>query len=243
MPRGSSGGVARVLIETLRLGRFDKSVDLNEIASRARASESFTAGVLTNILGEVRDTRVSLSSTFRIRIAIEAARAGRLRDAALAISWQEFEEFAEECLAEAGFQTDKNVRVKGDGRAWQIDVVGIRGDLILTIDCKHWNTPGYLSKFKLAAEHQRMATLHFLARPVEKRIQGDNERLALPVILTLSEPRSQFFEGVVLVSVEKLPSFLSGVTPFDENLPFMSLPLSLVENPMSESKWDRLRGS
>jgi hypothetical protein len=66
-------------------------------------------------------------------------------------------------------------------------------------------------------------------------IQGDKERQALPVILTLSEPRGQLSEGVVLVSVEKLPSFLSGVTPYDENLPFISSSLSLVENPMSQS--------
>jgi hypothetical protein len=113
--------------------------------------------------------------------------------------------------------------------------VGFRGDLVVTLDCKHWNTPGYLSRFRLAAEHQRNATLHLLARPVENMTQGDRELQALPVILSLSEPRGRFSEGVVLVSVEKLPSFLSGVTPYDENLPFMSSSLAVVENPMSQS--------
>jgi hypothetical protein len=231
-----SEGTVRVLIETLRLSQDRNRVQIADIASSARSTESFARKVLRNALSELDDSWISLSPGFRIRLALDIARAGRLGDSARALTWQEFEKFAEECLEEAGFQTEKNVRVQGDGRAWQIDVVGIRGDLVVAMDCKHWNTPGYLSRFRLAAEHQRTATLHFLARPVENMIQGDKERQALPVILTLSEPRGQLSEGVVLVSVEKLPSFLSGVTPYDENLPFISSSLSLVENPMSQSK-------
>jgi hypothetical protein len=235
MPRHSSDEAARILIETLRLGRFDKSVELDEIASRAKASESFTTRVLTSILGKIDDTQISLGSTFRVRIAIEAARAGWLRDAAQAISWQEFEEFAGQCLEEAGFRTESNVRVRGNGRMWQIDIIGFQGDLVLAIDCKHWNTPGSISRFRLAADHQRRATSHFLTSRSGKSVEGHEERHALAVILTLSEPPAQFAEGAVLVPVEKFPTFLNGVTPHDENLPFVTLPLSVVENPMSQS--------
>ena len=235
MPPPTSNVTIRVLIETLRLSKDRNRVQIADIASCAKTTESFARKALTNARIEHDGSWISLSPGFRIRLALDIARAGRLRDSARALTWQEFEKFAEECLEEAGFQTEKNVRVQRDGRAWQIDVVGFRGDLVVTMDCKHWNTPGYLSKFKLAAEHQRTATLHLLARPVEKTIQRDKERQALPVILTLSEPRGQLSEGVVLVSVEKLPSFLSGVTPYDENLPFISSSLAVVENPMSQS--------
>jgi len=236
MPPPMREATVKVLIETLRLSKEGDRVQIADIALSARASESFARKILTNALRELDDNWISLSPGFRIRLALDIARAGRLTDSARALTWQEFEKFAGECLGEAGFQTEKNVRVKGGGRAWQIDVVGFRGDLVLTVDCKHWNTPGYFSRFKLAAEHQRTATLHLLARPVEKMIQGGKERQALPLILTLSEPPVQSSEGVVLVSVEKLPSFLSGVTPYDENLPFIPSSLSLVENPMSQSK-------
>src|SRR2546427_9791711 len=230
-----SEGTVRVLIETLKLSKDRNRVLIEDIALRARATESFAKKVLTNALSELDDNWISLRPGSRIRLALDIARAGRLRDSARALTWQEFEKFAEECLDEAGFRTEKNVRVKGGGRAWQIDVVGFRGDLVVSMDCKHWNTPGHLSRFKLAAEHQRNATLPLLARPVENMTQGDREQQALPVILTLSEPRGQLSEGVVLVSIEKLPSFLSGVTPHDENLPFMASPLGLVANPMSQS--------
>jgi|SRR2546428_12172339 len=226
----------RVLLETLKMTKKREIVDLEEIACKSQTTLSFVKGVLSRTISLLLADHVSLSPRERVQLAMEVARQGKSNDATRALSWQEFERFAEECLGEAGFQTEKNVRVTGDGRAWQIDIVGLRGDLVVTVDCKHWNTPGYLSRFKLAAEHQRKATLHLLARPLEKTIQGDKERQALPVILTLSEPRGRVSEGVVLVSVEKLPSFLSGVTPYDENLPFMTSPLSSVENPMSQSK-------
>lgn len=236
MVPSSSEETVRVLVETLRLSADGNRVQIADIASNAMVTESFAKKVFIDALIEDNNDWISLGPGSRIRLALDIARAGRLRDSARALTWQEFEKFAEECLREAGFQTDKNVRVKGDGRAWQIDVVGVRGGLTLSVDCKHWNTPGYLSKFKLAAEHQRTATLHLLARQVKTTIQGDEKRLALPVILTVSEPPARLSRGVVLVSVEKLPNFLSGVVPYDESLPFISTSSVVVENPMSQSK-------
>jgi hypothetical protein len=232
----SSEETVRVLVETLRLSAGGNRVQIADIASNARVTESFAKKVFTDALIEDNNDWISLAPGSRVRLALDIARAGRLRDSARVLTWQEFEKFAEECLGEAGFQTEKNVRVKGDGRAWQIDVVGVRGGLILSVDCKHWNTPGYLSKFKLAAEHQRTATLHLLARQLKMMMRGGEKRQALPVILTMSEPPAQLSDGVVLVSVEKLPSFLSGVAPYDENLPFISSSSVVVENPMSQSK-------
>jgi Holliday junction resolvase len=221
-------GRVRVLIETLRLSKITEPVELENIASNSKTTEAFAKKVLTHALGETDDAWIFVGPKLRVNLALEVARAGRLRDAAQVLTWQEFEKFGEECLEEAGFRTERNVRVKGDGRAWQIDLVGIRGELVIAIDCKHWKTTSYISRFKLAAEHQRHATLHLLAT-LKERGQG------LAVILTLREPPAQSSEDTVLVSVEKLPSFLGTVTPYDENLPFITSASSIVENPMSRS--------
>src|SRR5438094_10677523 len=236
MRHDARDGTVRVLVEALMLSKIADRVELENIASNAKASESFARSVLTPVVGEIGDSYVSLSPRLRIQLALEVARAGRLGDAARVLTWQEFENFAEECLEEAGFEAERNVRVKGEGRSWQIDVVGFRGELVLAIDCKHWNTPSYLSRFKLAASHQRHAAFHFLTTPKEKTTAVGKRWQALAVILTIREPPSQFSENAVLVSVEMLPSFLSGVSPYDENLPFMASPFGLVENPMSLSK-------
>ena len=228
MPSDVAEGRVRVLIETLRLSKITEPVELENIASNAKTTEPFARKVLTHMLGEIGDTWVSISPRLRVNLALETARGGRLKEAAQFLKWQEFEKFGEECLEEAGFRTERNVRVKGEGRGWQIDLVGFRGELVISIDCKHWNTPSYISRFKLAAEHQRHATLHLLATVKEGR-QG------LAVILTLREPPARLSEEAVLVSVEKFPSFLSDVTPYSENLPFMASPLVVVENPMSQS--------
>jgi hypothetical protein len=228
-------GAVKVLIETLRLSKNGNRVELREIALRAKATEPFAREVLTSVIGNTNSGSISIRPGLRIQLALEIARTGPLREAAQALTWQEFERFAERCLEEAAYRTEKNVRVKGDGRSWQIDVVGFHGKLVLSIDCKHWNTPGNPSRFKLVADRQRTATFHLLTMLRERTNERDSALQALPLILTLSEPPAQFAEGAVLLSVEKLPGFLSGVTPYDENLPFITLPLSVVENPMSQS--------
>jgi hypothetical protein len=224
-------------MEAIRLTSTLGMADIAEIAVGARTSSSFAQRVLSRTSGFAREEHIFLSSKQRLMLALEVARNGMLENASRALSWQEFEQFTEECLVESGFRAERNVRVKGDGRAWQIDVVGFRGELLLAVDCKHWNTPGYLSRFELAADHQRQATSHLLSTLDEKTAQQDREgpRQGLAVILTLREPPARFSKDAALVSVEKLPSFLSGVTPYDENLPFISSSLAVVENPMSQS--------
>jgi Restriction endonuclease len=234
-PRVQDSPALRALLATLNATDVEGPLDFDRIAFEARTTERLVRKTLSSALG-LDEREVPLSPERRLRLAMEIAKAGQLGMAAKALTWQEFEQFAVNCLEEAGFEAQRNVRVKGEGRAWQIDVVGFRGDLVLAIDCKHWNTPGYPARFKPAASHQRQATSHLLTALVGKSAGEIKGWQALAVILTLGEPHAQLFESTVLVSVEKLPSFLSGVTPYDGTLPFMDSPLSAVENPMSQSR-------
>src|SRR6266581_9450241 len=233
-PPNHDAAAVRVLQATLNLTDVGGALDFDRIAIEARSAESLARTTLSGTLG-LSGQHIKLSPEHRLRLAMEIARVGQLGPAARALTWQEFEKFAESCLKEAGFEAERNLRVKGEGRAWQIDVVGFRGELVLAIDCKHWNTPGYLSRFRLAANHQRHAASHLLTALEEKKVEGSKRRQALAVILTLREPPAQYCENTVLISVEKLPSFLGGVTPYDESLPFITPAFSAVENPMSQS--------
>src|SRR5229473_8084314 len=200
-PPNHDATAVRVLQATLNLTDVGGTLDFDRIAIEARSTESLARTTLSGTLG-LSGQHIKLSPEHRLRLAMEIARVGQLGPAARALTWQEFEKFAESCLKEAGFEAERNVRVGGEGRAWQIDVVGFRGELVLVIDCKHWNTPGSLSSFKLAAIHQRVATLHFLTTLKEKAPEEGKGWQALAVILTLREPPSQFSENAVLVSVE-----------------------------------------
>ena len=223
----------RVLVETLRQSKHSKILNLEQIAVEAKTSERVAKAIVTRFLGFADNDWFSIGSKSRVQLALEVARAGRLRDVAKALTWQEFESFGAECLSEAGFRVEKNVRIKGDGRAWQIDLIGYRGELVLAIDCKHWHTSGYESRLAPHAEHQRNATAHLLTT-LAKTTNDRGEKLqGLAAILTLLEPSTRFLENSALVSVEQLPGFLSSVTPHDMNLPLISTSNVLVENPMS----------
>ena len=164
-------------------------------------------------------------------MAIQAAKQGGLGEVVRVLTWQEFEEFAEECLSSAGFLTSRGLIVRGEDRKWQIDLVARKSQLVLILDCKHWTSPNYPSKFKSATTHQKLAALA-LIHDVKIRADLGREKISvLPIILTILEPRSQLSDDVVLVSIGKLADFLSGVTPFSQELPFIFEEAPL-ENPI-----------
>lgn len=163
-----------------------------------------------------------LTNSVRFKLAFEAVRHGGLQQVVRALTWQEFEAFAEECLQTVGFVTQKGLIVKGDSRRWQIDVIAKKSSMILAIDCKHWESPGYVSKLSNAAEHQKLALQALIQQMAARGEVGRGELLALPMILTLYEPRARIVNGAVVVSIEQLGDFLERVSPFSSELPFVS---------------------
>ncbi|HZY95258.1 MAG TPA: restriction endonuclease [Candidatus Bathyarchaeia archaeon] len=163
----------------------------------------------------------NITRDVRFKIAFGAARAGLLHEAAEGLSWQEFESFTEECLKLAGFDTFKGIIVRGKGRKWQVDIVAKKGQLLLAFDCKHWASPYYRARFRKAAQHQRDAVVSLMHDVNTRKRFHDDKLWVLPVILTLLEPRTKLEEGAVLVSLQKLPDFLNGVTQYSDDLPFL----------------------
>ncbi len=216
----------------LRQSKSGETVRIGEVASRAGTSTSFVRGVLIDLSEFTDSSNLKLSPDIRFRLAFEAAKNGGLQEAARALTWQEFEKFAEECLASAAFQTTRGLILAGESRRWQIDLVARRESMILVFDCKHWNSPSYPSKFDRAAKHQKSATIAFLRSLKTKDSFGREKTWALPVILTLFDPRSQLVDDVVLVSIDKLPDFLNGITPYSQ-LPFISVE-NIAQNPIRQ---------
>ncbi len=225
---------ARVLIETLRQTKNNASVRIEDVASRARASERLVRTVMADVQEITNSSEMRLPPEIRFRLALEAAGVGGLREVARALTWQEFERFGEECLVSAGFQTKKGLSLTRDGRRWQIDLVARKGLMILALDCKHWNSPSYPSKFKNAATHQRLATAALMRDLIDKEELSREGSCSLPIILTLFDPRTKIADDVVLVSVDKFLDFLNGVTPYSEGLPFMSVDTQAV-NPIRQA--------
>jgi len=210
-----------VIVETLKYTKGDKPLNVSQIADRAKTTTEQVELILGPMLQLEDPSGTHLTHSARFKLAFEAVRHGGLQQVARALSWQEFEAFTEECLQALGFDTQKGTVIKDDSRRWQIDVIAKKSRMILAIDCKHWESPGYESKLSNAAEHQKLA-VQALIRQMTARGEFGRERiLALPMILTLFEPRSRMVDGVVVLSIEQLADFLERVSPFSSKLPFI----------------------
>ena len=221
-PSEPSYFVARVIVETLKQTAGNASISLSQIAERARTTKEQVVSVLGPMLKLDDLSNAQLNISTRFNLAFEAVKHGALQQVARALTWQEFEAFTEECLQTVGFETRKGTILKDSSRGWQIDVIAKKGQLVLAIDCKHWETPGYDSKLSKAAQHQRMA-VNALIQQMMQTDEGRREGLlGLPVILTLYEPRQKLTGGAVAVSIEQFANFLDGVSPYSPDLPFIT---------------------
>ena len=92
----------------------------------------------------------------------------------------------------------------------QLDVIGIKNDFAITIDCKHWK---YNNKTPLTiyAEKQIRRTMLWLER--EKKITQ-----ALPMIITLDNAIFKLINGVPVVPILALKSFLKEFDKHDESI-------------------------
>ncbi len=220
-PQAPSYFVSRVIVETLNQTKCAEVINTRQIADRVKTTVEQVAMVLGPLLHLEDPSSVRLTNSARFMLAVEAVRHGGLQRVARTLTWQEFESFTEQCLQAVGFDTQKGIIVKDVSRRWQIDVIAKKSPMILAIDCKHWESPGYESKLNSAAQHQKLAVQALIRQRAARGEVGRDGLLVLPMILTLFEPRSRMVDGVVAVSIEQFADFLEGVSPFSPELPFI----------------------
>jgi Holliday junction resolvase-like predicted endonuclease len=137
------------------------------------------------------------------------------------LDWQEFEQFAEETLAENGFRTVRHLVFKSKIGRREIDLLAWNDSFLLAIDCKHWLRGLSSSRVSQVANAQAERSRALAERPdlLKKcRIKGIEKRSIMPMILCLSEPREFIVNEVPIVVVSRLISFLYGVSPVEEKL-------------------------
>lgn len=145
----------------------------------------------------------------RIRASLLALQLGcDIQECSKVLSWKDFEYFTSELLTMFEYNTKVNI-VLSKPRA-QLDVVGIKKDFAITIDCKHWK---YSNKTTLTiyAEKQIRRTLLWFQR--EKTITK-----VLPMILTLYSSNFGFINGVPIVPILTLKSFLNEFDKYEDSI-------------------------
>lgn len=124
------------------------------------------------------------------------------------LSWKDFEHFTSELLNLFEYNTRVNI-VLSKPRA-QLDVIGIKNNFAITIDCKHWKYNN-ITSLTTYAEKQIRRTLLWLQR--EKKINK-----ALPMIITLNPSNIRFINRVPIVPILNLKSFLNEFDKYEDSI-------------------------
>jgi Holliday junction resolvase-like predicted endonuclease len=213
-------------IKLLELTRNKNRITIDELAKHlhthagllAEKIERLAEGKLVNSHGGF----VEMDTVQRMRLAEQLVHEGHdPQKVSRTLDWREFEAFAGESLERNGFQIAMHVVFKSRIGRREIDLLAWNDSLLLVIDCKHWLRGLSHSRARLVAQAQveRAEALAERCDLLKKRgVSNPESRFLMPTILCLSEPREGIVDGVPIVAVSKLISFLYGVSPVDENL-------------------------
>jgi hypothetical protein len=124
------------------------------------------------------------------------------------INWHDFELFSSEIMRFHGYNVYTNFRLKNPKR--EIDVIGIKSQKALLIDCKHWKKNS-LSGLTQVVEKQKKRTMLFVQK------SKMNIKNAFPIILTFLPNTLEFVDDVPIVSINKLNSFLLDFDSLHQN--------------------------
>jgi Holliday junction resolvase-like predicted endonuclease len=136
------------------------------------------------------------------------------------VDWKEFEEFVIRILEEHEFNTFHNFRFKTE-RRYEIDILAVRDDLLLVIDCKKWKRGRYKKtglKYAVQTQVKRINELKkFLKNntTLQNKLKLDsNDTEFVPLIVTWFEEELLEHDGVLIVPVWKLNQFLLSLSEY-----------------------------
>jgi len=169
------------------------------------------------------DNWVEINSEQRLMLAIEALKAnadvGRV---CRKLDWREFEELAFRALEANHFGVTKHLVFKHNGHRYEIDLVGSKEPLLMCADCKHWRCGLGRSRIQNAARRQ-FERMHSLADEIPRLadrlgITAWRRAVVLPAVITLSDTTRGLHEGIPIVPILRLRSFLKELNPLDHQL-------------------------
>ena len=120
-----------------------------------------------------------------------------IEEASRDVDWIDFEGLVAEVLESKNFEVVRNFRMKKP--TMEIDVVGIRLDTAVLIDCKHWKR---MSNSALEGIVQKQV------ERVKHYVSITDEIMAVPVIVTLYQESVKLINKVPIVPIMQFSSFI-----------------------------------
>ena len=192
-PKQVVKGINGILEGGVNVTDFSIVTELDEISAK-----ELLHTLVQNGIGTWNDDLIDFDiPNDRLQTALFAINLGAtIEDVSEYLTWRDFESLTGLILEEKDFDVTKNLILRKP--RMEIDVIGIKMDIALLIDCKHWKTMS------------ESALDEIVKKQIErvKRYVADENMSALPVIVTLHQEEIQFVENVPIVPIMKLSSFL-----------------------------------
>lgn len=182
-------------------GIIPGGMSVKDFSMATQTSEDMSRQILDNLMqngvGRFEDGQVQFEDSDKLKTSILAISMGApIDEISRMLEWQDFESLAAEILEKRDFDTTKNVIMKSP--RIQIDVVGIKSDIAILIDCKHWSNMNQ-SALQEAVKKQVIRTKQFVSK---HKVKG-----AIPAIVTLYQHSVQFIDKVPIIPIHQLDSF------------------------------------
>jgi hypothetical protein len=172
----------------------------------------------------------TLDRRTRIDLALMAVSLGaEIEQVVSHLTWKDFEGFIARILREHNYDCVESFRRVGnnDRKGMEIDVIGVRNRVIVSVDAKMWGIRGgKASALRSAAEKQAKRTrrlgrdLSKLAEKVKTMEQG--EYSMRPMVVTWLIEDVEIHDGVPVIPVFKFNSFLLNYSMFEDRLRFFT---------------------
>jgi hypothetical protein len=203
--------------------KFGFNETIQEILRQTRDSDTiqkntdFNNEVLALFrLHQDADGHLAISREKRINLAMTLVERGQdIADVISLLTWKDFEGLIAAILSENGYKPTESFRRKGntDLRGMEIDVIGVRGQCVLSIDAKMWSVRGRkAAALRTAAEKQKERTKRLLNQreALAKRLPliVEREYELYPVLVTWLVEDVELHEGVPVVPVFKFNPFI-----------------------------------
>ena len=126
------------------------------------------------------------------------------------VAWQDFERLASFVFRAWGYKVVHSLYLHSPKA--QLDVVASSSSVVLSVDCKHYARTHSPSQLRNFAKAQRK-------RSTLLRTAGGEKKPVYSVVLTMLDSEDRFCEGVAIVPILRLGSFLNSIEVY---LPLMS---------------------
>ncbi len=207
--------------------------NINELLTILKITKSCEVEQLPEHLQEVvsqimadSDWTIQEKRDGRIAVAMETIRQGCNAETVIQyLTWKDFEGFIAQVLGEHEYVCTESYRKKGNSTegGMEIDVIGVKGNSVLVIDAKMWGIrKGKTSAIKEAALKQMNR-----ARRLSNDLQSLTRRFTTlnhgtyflrPIVVTWIAEDVEIHEGVPVVPIFKLNSFLQELTRFEDHI-------------------------